>query len=359
MRAPLGLLVLAIACGPDPGLAVIDGAPGDGGAIDAPDGWAALDDALGERLDGAAAALVVFDRDDREVHRAQWSDLALDRRIAIGAAARLPTSLVLFEVARTGVLTLATTTGNALRWTGPTAAIRLDHLLSGASGLPREHACLRQGTITLAACVDALELAVPVAAVGARLDDGGTHAQVAARLAEVRSGRAWNALYREVLADRLGLAPEVTYFTEPEHASGQLNPQIDRGMRASALEYAAFVRVAFHRGVTPTFTLGTDALFEAQATEAFPDATVGHAPAIALGLRPGLGAWLACPAQAAACPVLLWVGAGGFTAWIDRATGYYAVLALDEDDEEDDDGLARGVELAAIARQWIEAQLAR
>ncbi len=355
MRAPLCMLGLAIACGPDPG-AALDAGPRDAATVDALGGWAALDDALAELLDGEPAALVVFDRDDREVHRARWGALELDRRVAVGAAARLPSSLVLFEVARTGVLGLGSTTGGVLRWTGPTAAIRLDHLLSATSGLPPEHACLTQATITLAACVDALERAVPVAAVGARLDDGGTHLQVAARLAEVRTGRAWNALHREVLSDRLALPPEVTYFTAPEHASGQQNPQVDRGLRASALEFAAFVRVAFHRGETPAFTLGTPALFEAQAAEAFPDATIGDAPPIALGLRPGLGAWLACPAPAAACPVLVWVGDRGFAAWIDRASGYYAVIAMERDDG---DGIAVGLAAIAAARPVIEAQLAR
>ena len=346
MRSTAALVLClwcSAACGGDDAVGSVDSGAGDAATDGGEVAWAEVDELVTTTLAANGdppAALVVYDASDRVVYQRAWHGFTTDRRVAVASASKLVSGLVLFEVIRTGVLTLDSTTGGVLGWTGPTAAITLRQLLSFTSGLAREHPCTAQAGVTLAACVDAIATVAPVAAPGTRFDYGSTHLQVAARMAEVRTGQGWDALYREVLADRLGLAPEATYFTAPRQAFGQLNPLVAGGLRASMDEYARLLALAFPRGVTTPLTIGTPALFDAQASEPYPDAVIGQSPVAGHGLpyHYGLAAWLECAPPATACPVLSSPGAFGFTPWLDRATGYYAILGMELDGYRDGDG---------------------
>jgi hypothetical protein len=110
-----------------------------------------------------------------------------------------------------------------------------------------------------------------------------------------------------------------------------VNPLIAGGLRASMDEYAAFLQLDFHRGRRGALTVGTPALFDAQASEPFPAAVIGESPVVAIGYdyHYGLASWLLCPPPASACPVIASPGAFGFTPWFDRAAGYSAILGME------------------------------
>lgn len=366
VRSAVFLLALSsfAACGGGDG----DTPTPDAGPDAAPDAagpdWSALDAAVAAALaanGNTPAGIIIFDAQDRELHRATWHGFAIDQRVAIASASKLVSGLVLFDVVRTGELTLDSTTGQVLGWTGPKAAITLRHLLSFTSGLPRDHACISQAGVTLAACVDALAAEAPVAAPGARYDYGSTHLHVAARMAEVATGRSWAQLFRERLAGPLALPAEVAYFTYPRQSLGTQNPLIAGGLRASMAEYAPMLRLVFHRGASATLTVGTAATFAAQASEPYPGAVIGVSPAAGHGLpwHYGLTAWLECPPPASDCPRLSSAGAFGFTPWLDREHGYYAILGM-QLDTTGADGIANfALDLEQIVQPLILAQLGR
>ncbi|MBL8622745.1 MAG: beta-lactamase family protein [Myxococcales bacterium] len=356
-------LSLNPACGGGDGDTSVDATPADA-APDAAPAWAAVDEAVGAALTAngnTAAGLIIFDADDHELHRATWNGFAIDQRVAIASASKMISGLVLFDVVRTGQLTLDSTTGGVLGWTGPNAAITLRDLLSFTSGLPRDHACTSQAGVTLAECVAAIAAEPLVAAPGTRFDYGSTHLQVAARMAEVATGRTWAELFRARLADPLGLPAEVAYFTFPRQSLGQQNPLVAGGLRASMAEYAPMLRLVFHRGVTSALTVGTAEAFAAQATEPHPGATIGVSPAAGHGLdwHYGLTAWLECPPPATACPRLSSAGAFGFTPWVDREHGYYAILGM-QLDTTGTDGIANfALDVEQAVQPLIVAELAR
>lgn len=362
-RFVLALSLFAACGGGDGDTPSIDATPADAPA-DAGRDWSALDQAVAAALTAngnTAAGLIIFDAQDRELHRATWNGFAIDQRVAIASASKMISGLLLFDVIRTGELTLDSTTGAVLGWTGPNATITLRHLLSFTSGLPRDHACTGQAGVTLAACVDAIGAEALVTAPGVRYDYGSTHLHVAARMAEVATGMSWAALFRARLADPLGLPPEVAYFTFPRQAVGTTNPLAAGGLRASMAEYAPLLRLIFHRGVTANLTVGTAALFAAQATEPYPDARIGGSPAEGHGLdwHYGLTAWLECTPPAVDCPVLSSAGAFGFTPWLDREHGYYAILGM-QLDTTGADGIANfALELEQEIQPLILAQLGR
>ena len=86
-----------------------------------------------------------------------------------------------------------------------------------------------------------------------------------------------------------------------------------------------------HQPSTQRLQIGTPELFAAQTREPFPNAAIGNSPAVKAGysFRYGLGAWLECATPAAGCTCISSPGAFGFTPWLDREAGYYAIIATE------------------------------
>lgn len=324
-----------------------------------PAGWAAVEGVLTERAAAAGApqlGLTVWDRNDHKVYEHMIGGFTPGTRVAIASASKLVAGLVIFDVVRRGQLTLDSTTGQVLGWTGPNAAITVRHLLSFTSGLPREAPCTANPLIPLGNCVDTIGTMAPVAPPGTRFDYGSTHLHVAARMAEVVTGRSWDQLFTDTLRAPLGLPAEVAYFTFPRMAIGRINPLIAGGLRASMDEYAGFLGLAFHQGTLGPVTIGTPALFAEQAREPFPAVTVGFTPWTAN--RYGLASWLMCATPATGCAALASPGAFGFTPWFDRDAGYYAILGMELPRDTGDEGVVAFavnlmVELAPMIRTLV------
>jgi hypothetical protein len=94
--------------------------------------------------------------------------------------------------------------------------------------------------------------------------------------------------------------------------------------------------VAFHRGQTADLTIGTPRLFDAAAREPYPDVEIGDSPmeALRLPFRYGLTSWLECETPEEGCSTISSPGANGFTPWVDREHGYYAILGMELSDTE-------------------------
>lgn len=239
--------------------------------------------------------------------------------------------------------------------------IPLRYLLSFTSGLDREYQCIWNPCISLKDCIDKIRDTPLVVMPDAVYFYGSTHLHVAARMAEVVSGQSWNALFAQYLHTPLGRSPETTYYTAPRNRIGSINPVAAGGLVVSAHEYAKLLAVDFHKGVFQGATYARGALFDEQAIESFPTATIGHSPFVKMGLpfRYGLGAWLECDTPSLGCDVISSLGAFGFTPWFDRATGYYAVLAMEQDTTTDNGVVAFSVDLAKQLKPLIAAALSK
>jgi CubicO group peptidase (beta-lactamase class C family) len=305
-------------------------------------------------------ALSIYDRDDRRVFHRVYGDFASDRRVAVASASKLVSGVVLLRLVDQGFLSLDSTTGAVLGWTGPQAAITLRHLLSFTSGLPPSAACASQADTTLAECVARIGAGPLVAAPGTRYDYGNTHLHVAARMAEVATGSPWAQVYDAQLARPLGLSAASVYYTFPRQAIGTTNPLVAGGLRATMDEYARILSVAFHRGMYQGQRLAASSLFDEQAREPYPGVTIGSSPFAQLGLpyRYGLAAWLECATPATGCAVLSSPGAFGWTPWFDRDGGYYAVLGM-EVSEAQSGVVAFSVTLAQQLKPEIRRALGR
>jgi CubicO group peptidase (beta-lactamase class C family) len=337
----------------------------DGGDDDA---FAEVDALASEAFAGAGIpgmALVIFDDRDQRVFARVYGDFAFDRRVAVASASKLASALVILRLVSQGYLGLDDTTGAVLGWTGPQAAITLRQLLSFTSGLPTGTVppavpCIFDPSTTLAACVEQIAAVAPAAAPATTFEYGSTHLHVAARMAEVVTGSTWNALFAGQLGGPLGLPPNVTYYTFPRQAVGASNPLVAGGLRASMDEYAELLRLAYHRGARDGVQLVDAALMDLQAIEPFPGVTVVASPMANVGLdfRYGLGAWLECATPATGCAVLSSPGAFGWTPWLDRENGYYAILGMELDSGPDEGVVDFSVNLAQALKPVIAAALA-
>lgn len=277
--------------------------------------------------------LVVYKADGTKLFERMYGDFASERRVAIASASKLVSGVTLFRLIDAGYLSLDSTTGQVLGWTGTKGEITLRHLLSFTSGLNPENTCTYQSGITLTECVDEIAQSDLFAPAGTRFDYGSTHLHVAARMAEVVVGADWKDIYEQQLRQPLQLSPEFTYYSAPRQALGAnpINPLIAGGMRASMNDYASVLRFVYDKGRWQSSQLLAPEIFDAQAIAPYPNAIIGSTPS-ALYARYGLTAWLECATPATGCSTISSPGAFGFTPWLDRGTGYYAILAMELDD---------------------------
>lgn len=297
----------------------------------------------------------VYDANDRRVYERSYGGFSPTATIAVASASKLVAGTVLLDLVARGELSLDRTTASVLGWSGARGTITLRHLLSFTPGLLPEAACTFNPLVTLASCVEEIAGTAMLATPGTRYDYGSTHLHVAARMAEVVTGRSWNTLYRERLADPLGLPASSRFFTLPGTGLGVTNPLVAGGLRTTAHDYARLLAVVFHRGRAFGRTVASPSLFDAMAREPYPGVVVGASPGEPFGFRYGLTAWLHCAAPASGCAVLSSPGAFGFTPWIDRQAGYYATIGMEEGVGS---GAAFGITLMERIAPAIRAALA-
>lgn len=306
-----------------------------GGGAPVPDPFAAVDRAANTAFAAqgiSGMGLAIYDANGVKRFERYYGSFSGDQRIAVASASKMVAGLVILRLVDQGYLSLDSTTGEVLGWSGPQGDITLRQLLSFTSGLQPNVPCTYALLTTLESCVELISQWPLEAEPGTRFDYGNSHLHVAARMAEVAAGAAWADLFATQIKSPLQLtSPDLQWYSAPRQALGTANPMIAGGLRATMNEYARLLALDFARGVHEGNRLIADAWFTAQATEPYPDATIGNSPfaAIDLDFHYGLTAWLECPPPASSCAVLSSPGAFGFTPWFDRNEGYYAILGME------------------------------
>jgi CubicO group peptidase (beta-lactamase class C family) len=327
--------------------------------------WSEVDRAVRlahESAGGAALALRVHDGQGRLLHQSTLGGFDAAQPLPVASASKLVASLLILDAVERGELSLDSTTGGVLGWTGDRATITLRQLLAQVSGLQPHPRCLNDAATTLARCVEfiAADVGAMTTRPGQRFEYGGSHHQVAARMLEVATGRLWQDLFAERIASPLGLARSTRFHTAPwadtsEHTI--TNPRVAGGLVASLDDYSRLMTRAYERAGR------SSGVYAELGTAPHPGAeAVGSPMARATG-RPfpyGLGVWLECGERSSGCEVLSSAGAFGWTPWLDRRAGYHAVIAAYRPVAPGDGGLhvvAWSVGLQQRLKPLIEAAL--
>ena len=320
---------------------------------------AALEALLTEAFADAPAGvdglrLLVHDADGVELIDLEVGVLPRDEALAVASASKLVSALALMRLVEEGALSLSDRVDSRVPSPGAYGAVTLDQLGAFVSGMPADDDCLSEARSTVAECAATLLATTPVASPGDRLDYGGAHLQVAGWMAEQSTGESWAQLFERTLREPLGLNAEQTrYYTFPQRRIGD-HPLIAGGLVISIDDYDRLLSVAHKRGQLEETTFISEALARRLEENRYPSAEIGDSPMEDDGYdyRYSFGSWLHCEGTYTECPIVSSPGAYGFTPWIDHASGYRAILAMES---EAPGGAAWAVPLAHSLMPWIAA----
>lgn len=217
--------------------------------------------------------------------------------------------------------------------------VRLKHVLSMTSGFnasPLAPGCQTMPSMTLYNCAKDIhnlryDYLHPGNAPGAQFSYGPQGLQVAAAYLEAADTsiapgtspareRNFHELFKQHVLDPFGMT--ATTYHDPAEAA-PTNPWVAGGAWSTARDYAKFLRgllagqlIGDMAEFTRPRTIGLDRLF---------------VPGSAKNWEYALGSFVECalPADCATSKVNSSPGAYGWTGWIDRETGYYALIATD------------------------------
>ena len=199
-------------------------------------------------------------------------------QVLVASASKWVTSTVILRLVQAGAFPhgldtqakelLVDAGGNP--WTGNMGDITLRQLLSFTSGISGDDTASENVLITLKAAVDQIyaDDAATASAPGSTFYYGSTHMRIAARMAEVATGKKWAQLFAEQLHDPMGWSATSIY------SGGGPNPNPAGGLKCTGLEYMRFLMMQLRGGLDGTQTFLPPAMITAQRTDGYGPATM-------------------------------------------------------------------------------------
>lgn len=287
------------------------------------------------QLDGASLRV---NKHGSVVYRRAFGGYTLGTRIRIASASKWLSALTVARVVEKGKLRWTDTVGQYF----PTVeaskrSITLAQLFSHTSALPGgDDSCMSNPLYTLASCANRI-LQVPlIGEPGKVFSYGGNSMQVAGRMAELATGKAWDDIFIAEMVTPLGM--NATDFATSSTAPGYVrtdNPRIAGGVRSTLEDYGKVVDMVLAYGCldnsTTQFCLpGRRFLSRATIDLMATDRTVGTVdisrPPTSTGFGYGLGQWI----DPSSPLIVSSPGAFGFTPWVDRVNQVAGVFLVDD-----------------------------
>lgn len=287
-------------------------------------------------LDGASLRV---NKAGNVVYRQAFGQYTLGTRVRIASASKWLSALTLARLVEKGQMRWTDTVGQYFPDAEPAKRpITLEQLFSHTSGLPGgDDSCMSNPLFTLATCANRiLQQSTMIGEPGKVFSYGGNSMQVAGRMAELATGRAWDDLFIDEMVVPLGL--DATDFATSSTAPGYVrntNPRIAGGVRSTLEDYGKVVDMVLANGCLDNTLLlpcQPSRRFLAQATiEAMArDYTVGTVdvsrPPTSTAYGYGLGQWI----DPSSPLIVSSPGAFGFTPWVDRVNGIAGVFLVDD-----------------------------
>ncbi len=311
----------------------------------------------GLTVEVATAQGVVFSR--------QLGAFSNDTFGEVASASKWVSATVFMRLIDQGVLSLDTKTKDVLTdlrgqpWSGNLGETTLRDLLSFQAGIPDENvAAVAASTLATAVNLIYAQDGPTAQPAGTYFSyaNGSNSFRIAARMAEVRSGKTWAQLFNEQVRDPLGWSGNSAYryTTTPD------NPNPAGALMTTGREYMRLLVMLLNRGSLGNTRLLPAALVDEQRKDPWrPSTTILFSPYTALGksYHYGLGQWRECdaPGNVAACDASLRVsstGAFGFAPWIDVQRNYAGIVMTRQPGT-----VAQGVFRASDELKWQLATL--
>lgn len=276
------------------------------------------------------AAIIVFKPDGSIMFQASTGELRIDEPIFVASASKWVAAALLMILVDEGLLALdAPASQYAPYLTGDKAGITLRQMFSHTSGMNSGHAVEEPPTASLQSFARDLAALPLESDPGTALSYGGVSMQIGGAIMEDVAGQSFQSLFLERLAEPLEMKD--AYFCHPldcnvEKPEAVTNPLVGGGLKISAADYAAFLRMIAGGGSHN----GLRILSEGAVADLSMVVTVG----LERGAIPGvaasdweyaLGQWCH-EGEARSCRVLQSVGAFGAYPWIDKDRGIFGIF---------------------------------
>ncbi len=191
---------------------------------------------------------VLIVHDGQQVYWKQFGRWPKDNQVAIASATKWLSGALIMSLVDSGTLSLDDRASKYLPYmTGEKATITIRQMMSHTAGFqgefPIASPCLNNPADTLDHCARALA-AVPLKAPpGTAFIYAGAGMQIAGRVAEVATGKDWQTLFRERVANPLAL-----HDTDYEWRGPTRNPRISGGGRSTVSDYMTFLTMIHQHG---------------------------------------------------------------------------------------------------------------
>jgi len=338
MRAFLGILLgFSLACG------------GGGGSSSGPtppgDPWAPVTAAIQSAQSQFPAGLCVEVLSPAGVvYSRSFGAFTNTSYVPVASASKIVSATVLLRLVDQGAFNLGLDTQakslliarNSQAWSGPMGDIRLRELLSFTSGINGDVLASESDSITLEEAVLRIyeDQASTASAPGSYFYYGSTHLRIAARMAEVATGKTWRQIFSEQLRLPLGWDVLSTY-------GNGTNPNPAGSLACTGVEYTRFLMLQLRKGLDGSTRLLPQSGIDQQRLDGFQATTpITYSPFSALLGRSyhyGFGNWLETAngqAPSPTNPVNRWSSTGkfGWAPWIESDSSYAALIMTQQAD---------------------------
>ncbi len=207
-------------------------------------GSSRVDNLLSASAYDAGQAELILIKDNKVVYKRVFSDVqsASEKKVRVAGSSKWLVAATLLTLVDDKLISLDEPIGKYLpQFKSTKASITLRQLLSHTSGLPANVPYLKNKELSLAQSVDSIaRKTMLVSDPGAQFLYGNASYQVAARLAEVVSGKDWESLFKEKIAQ-----PCKMYKTDFGNQRGK---NIGEGAYSTATDYSNFLVMILNKG---------------------------------------------------------------------------------------------------------------
>jgi uncharacterized protein (TIGR03437 family) len=293
-------------------------------------------DEMSQKL-GTGASLVI-QQNGTTIFSRSTVDSTPARTINIASASKWLSGFVLMTVVDEGKLSLDDTVDLYLPdFRGSTGKATVRQLFSMTSGFgPTDPSCVNDRRTTLEECAKQIATVAPAVPPGTGFIYGSTGMQLAARIAEIATGKRWADLFRERLVLPLGLTGTRVTLLQADS-----NPLIAGGCVSNATDYQRVLNVILNGGVHEGRRILSSKAIDAMLADQTRGARIIFSPYSQYdatqpgsgGTRYGIGNWQ----QTVSNNVLeesSSTGAFGFTPWIDYTRNLTGVLSILNDNPD-------------------------
>ena len=237
-----GLLVLVSCSAPEPASTPAPVAPTPRASPQYD--FTAVDSLLEEFAPKLGGCVLVLFKDGEVIYRKNFGKYGADKVVPIASASKWLSGAVVMSLVGEAKLSLDDPVSRYLpEFSGDKASITIRQLFAHTSGLPPETDCRNNKSSTLEKCAREISGLQLRAQPGEEFYYGGVSMHLGGRILEIVSGKSWNDLFRERIAEPLGMA-QTDFFAYGKTA----NPRPEGDARSSANDYIQFLEMVVNRG---------------------------------------------------------------------------------------------------------------